>query len=1101
MQVLLDKARDLQRERQYSEAVDVVIEACGFTAVVREDGDADATVQVWPPARLTPDTDINFNDTYVEQLMLLGVQCSIQHSKDLLYTGNDWSAALHHAARAVQLYEGSAVICDLWRSQLVWARVRLDCFFQAAEALRASVIPEHTEKAQACLERCRAVLSVSPKCASSATTVQVHVNLAETRWRTGDLSGARYFCEYVLKFAKPRLHRSQASHATPGKEGRADAVAYFTIQALWVLQGVEMQDKRREQSSAILLCAKYLVKLQRCQSNKSFWDQVKRLWKKMSCASEEFEKENGEMQNAVELGKGQTPDLQWLLDIRSGHTPLVVAKAKKQITQASCANAGQRQPQVGDLSARPGASTVSADCKIRRANDVQKKACRSASKGKSRSLTAASAACDASPSADMQEGGESEADGADEAVADSKQDKPTPVQISASGDIVIPRTEVSFCLLAVAVKASGHEFPVWRVAINSQNILREVLRRWGRSYVSLDHKAPLPASVTARTGPQGTPLKLDERLQSLRPLLHVRDGRLSITVSWPAESLPTYKRPRADTPSAGKLSKLRISTRYANVDGNTMGFHTSSTHRAKLEAGCYDATMGQYSQGAYLEAMRTPPDPETSDLVIASRELFVFDDSRGVRFDQEIFRCVLRGPAEAVANWEATCNKFEKSENWQDTRTPYPVFLPSLGRATTGTLNWQAEHVFGKEAPPAGQLAPVVVIVVEPREEEEYRDEWPLALTLVLPENKRGPGFVRWAIQRLCTRAYVKAPGQVADNGWQLRRLPYVWIADDGLSMFYRLVSLKQSEPAQTGGVRRLKEREAPVGAHMFAEAFLEVQRHSFLAQTAVAGFLRDDGTAVCKRREWKADELSMYKIVLLNLGMLRKLNVQYQRDLQMYEDICLTHEVIKKGGKTLKCQTFCFRASHSRRGGCSEQRGSRGVVGTLMEDLMVPAAFNRLDRLQQDVVKELLTWVRSKERMSEQKSSLTDGSSMAPKSSKSKSASSTEQRDLCSEKRKLSRDAKGECAVAKKRKLEDEKMAQTGETTRASNAAASETVALACHDGDAGSAKPAAKTAAEGGSSSSDESGGLASDFEIDADVGLAGVASRKADPLVLSC
>merc|ERR1719265_2361696 len=98
----------------------------------------------------------------------------------------------------------------------------------------------------------------------------------------------------------------------------------------------------------------------------------------------------------------------------------------------------------------------------------------------------------------------------------------------------------------------------------------------------------------------------------------------------------------------------------------------------------------------------------------------------------------------------------------------------------------------------------------------------------------------------------------------------------------------------------------------MFRDALVKVQGHSSLAKVAVAGFLRDDDTAVCKRLEWKTNELSLYKIVLLNLGTLKALGVEYQPDLQMYEDICVTHEVLlKDGGRTLKCQNYCFRASH----------------------------------------------------------------------------------------------------------------------------------------------------------------------------------------------
>eukprot|EP00913_Durusdinium_trenchii_P025059 g23523.t1 len=45
---------------------------------------------------------------------------------------------------------------------------------------------------------------------------------------------------------------------------------------------------------------------------------------------------------------------------------------------------------------------------------------------------------------------------------------------------------------------------------------------------------------------------------------------------------------------------------------------------------------------------------------------------------------------------------------------------------------------------------------------------------------------------------------------------------------------------------KRMKHRVA--NGLMFQEALLAVQRHHFIGRAAVAGFLRDDGTAVCKR-------------------------------------------------------------------------------------------------------------------------------------------------------------------------------------------------------------------------------------------------------------
>lgn len=157
----------------------------------------------------------------------------------------------------------------------------------------------------------------------------------------------------------------------------------------------------------------------------------------------------------------------------------------------------------------------------------------------------------------------------------------------------------------------------------------------------------------------------------------------------------------------------------------------------------------------------------------------------------------------------------------------------------------------------------------------------------------------------------------------------------------------------------------------MFREALCTVQQHSQLPRVAIAGFLRDDGTAVCKRRDWILDQLSLYKIVLLNLRELKRLRVEYLRDLKMYEDICMTHQVLSKAGHTLKCQSYCYRAVHAVHGGCDSQRQGRGTSSdtTQLEQLMTPAEYRRASTEQQELVRDLLQWVRAKEAKSAAKS------------------------------------------------------------------------------------------------------------------------------------
>lgn len=82
-----------------------------------------------------------------------------------------------------------------------------------------------------------------------------------------------------------------------------------------------------------------------------------------------------------------------------------------------------------------------------------------------------------------------------------------------------------------------------------------------------------------------------------------------------------------------------------------------------------------------------------------------------------------------------------------------------------------------------------------------------------------------------------------------------------------------------------------------------------------------------------------------------------------MYEDICLTHQVLREGGHTLKCQSYCFWAAHSKKGGASDARGARDANGTALSDVMAPMAFGRLEAGQREAINELLTWVKSHEK------------------------------------------------------------------------------------------------------------------------------------------
>merc|ERR1712187_1061050 len=112
---------------------------------------------------------------------------------------------------------------------------------------------------------------------------------------------------------------------------------------------------------------------------------------------------------------------------------------------------------------------------------------------------------------------------------------------------------------------------------------------------------------------------------------------------------------------------------------------------------------------------------------------------------------------------------------------------------------------------------------------------------------------------------------------------------------------------------------------------------------------------------EWKSDQRSLYKCVLLNVRELRRLGVEYQKDLHMYEDVFLVHEVLRAGGKTLKCLKFCFRASHCQSGGCDEQRQRTKADGTRMDDLIDRSKYQELAVRQREALSELHQWISGK--------------------------------------------------------------------------------------------------------------------------------------------
>ena len=170
-------------------------------------------------------------------------------------------------------------------------------------------------------------------------------------------------------------------------------------------------------------------------------------------------------------------------------------------------------------------------------------------------------------------------------------------------------------MLALSANLPGRALPIWKVNVDEGHLLRHIVLHWARTHEVLDRwDLDLPTGVWATGGVGGPDLDFDSSIRSLSPLLPIQYARQTVTINWPAPEKPSGAGSGNGAHRSGKarLNKLRISTRYAGVDGATAGFHRSSTMQAKIDAGEYQDTAGKFCQSSFIEAMRTPPEPSSS---------------------------------------------------------------------------------------------------------------------------------------------------------------------------------------------------------------------------------------------------------------------------------------------------------------------------------------------------------------------------------------------------------------------------------------------------------------------------------------------------------
>ncbi|CAK9028316.1 Uncharacterized protein SCF082_LOCUS18307 [Durusdinium trenchii] len=467
--------------------------------------------------------------------------------------------------------------------------------------------------------------------------------------------------------------------------------------------------------------------------------------------------------------------------------------------------------------------------------------------------------------------------------------------------------------------------------------------------------------------------------------------------------LKALRRQRLEPAGKRSLKMLHVSPRYGKINAKVLGIQRARNMKQKIAEGRYFHTMGMFKQDKYRKAMQTPPETRGSDEALQRWTLVAWDRRRGPPGGQA---ATYQGPdgelpvlrmslwctersAEGLFSWcwwFGQRGQVGQEDAWV-AETPYPVFIPSKGRAKEAHLNWRAVHCFGDEAfdaeTPAEADSPgaLVVVVVEPAEAQAYRDAWPDMPLIVLPESEMGPAFARWSVQKLCTSFRAEIEGGYGP----LQHMQYCWLIDDSITSFYSLEKLSekaleeeqqriQSQLQQVGAIVATTPLRRPLGRRtercgegaMFAKALLAVQKASHWAKGnyAISGFLRDDGTAPMKAAQWALDSTSVFKVVMLNLVQLFQLQVEYVPQLRLFEDVCLNVQARNSGAHILKCMTYCYRADNKRFGGCAAERAANTASSfcTSLEDLISAEAFLALSPAAKAAVQHVYNWVHRDE-------------------------------------------------------------------------------------------------------------------------------------------
>jgi hypothetical protein len=406
------------------------------------------------------------------------------------------------------------------------------------------------------------------------------------------------------------------------------------------------------------------------------------------------------------------------------------------------------------------------------------------------------------------------------------------------------------------------------------------------------------------------------------------------------------RRGELGTGAAQSFEDIRPSSRYSSLA--RLETDTSAPEDAA------DRSASE-SLPSITHELRQPAGSPQSSVALRFAELSVSWDDRGTTVS-----ATLSGPMLAIQNYWLLCKRWQenywavpKQRRSVEQDMPYPLVCFSRGRPDA-YLNFEHDSMMGPGSAYGESAKPAVIIAIDPAEYEKYHGCWPGHLFFRVPESKRGIGFSRHSFKQFATGG---------ECGGHKLALPFYTEIDD---LVYNIKEIERDEA--TGEKKFVSAAAGGVRKPSLLCALLSLQRLPDVQDYGLLGVVRDRGPVLGTSLDYMVNTLSIYKFRMVNVDLTR--DVDYVPQLVKFEDIAFNYQLLHKKRPripTFKSYLFAYRASLRTKGGAAAGRDKKAICDP-SEFLEANTALGSLRPHDQEIVNDLLAWVRKAEAEDERK-------------------------------------------------------------------------------------------------------------------------------------